>query len=364
VQGEWHISMDSYRIDSHKLMYHIDRVSQWLNGQDIYPVYMEVSPTGACNHRCVFCGLDFMEYKPRQLATDLLMERLTEMGRLGLKSVMFAGEGEPFIHKGMAQIAEHAQKNAGIDVAFTTNAVLMTPVILECILPVTSWIKVSINAGTPETYAAIHRTDPDDFNTVCKNLEQAVQIRQRQKGNCTLGAQVLLLPENQAEIVTLANICRDIGLDYLVVKPYSQHPQGRQKTYENISYSQYDDLAAQLSSFRSASFEVVFRYNAMQKWDDGSRSYQRCQAIPFWAYLDAGGNVWGCSIYLGDDRFCYGNIKDSTFKEIWEGQKRKTSMEWVNNRLDVSACRIGCRMDEVNRYLWELKNPHPHVNFI
>jgi hypothetical protein len=33
--------MDSYRIDSHKLMYHIDRVSQWLNGQDIYPVYMQ-----------------------------------------------------------------------------------------------------------------------------------------------------------------------------------------------------------------------------------------------------------------------------------------------------------------------------------
>jgi len=25
---------------------------------------------------------------------------------------------------------------------------------------------------------------------------------------------------------------------------------------------------------------------------------------------------------------------------------------------------VGCRMDEINRYLWELKHPHPHVNFV
>jgi len=94
--------MDKFRIDSHKLIYHVNRVNDWIEGKNIYPIYMEVSPSGACNYRCVYCGLDFMEYKPRYLDTDIFKMRISELGTLGLKSIMYAGEGEPFLHKDMA----------------------------------------------------------------------------------------------------------------------------------------------------------------------------------------------------------------------------------------------------------------------
>ncbi len=356
--------MDDLRIDHHKLLYHVDRVGQWLKGDLVYPIYMEISPAGACNHRCVFCGLDFMGYKPIFLDADLLKTRLTEMGSLGLRSVMFAGEGEPFLHRRMTEIISHAKQQARIDVALTTNGVLMRPEVAEKVLPDTTWIKISINAGTPETYGAIHGTKPNDFNKVCDNMEQAVAIRQRQGGSCTLGAQILLLPENKHEIAILAERCRDIGLDYLVVKPYSQHPQSEHRQFEDVSYEDCDELAVQLKEYCTDNFNVVFRRNAMNKWDDGTRPYQRCLALPFWSYLDASGNIWGCSVYLGDERFLYGNITEQTFAEIWEGPKRRKSLAWTQNDLDVCSCRVGCRMDEINRYLWELKHPHAHVNFI
>jgi len=44
AKGEYIHSMDEYRIDSHKLIFHVDRVASWLKGADIYPIYMEVSP--------------------------------------------------------------------------------------------------------------------------------------------------------------------------------------------------------------------------------------------------------------------------------------------------------------------------------
>ncbi|OQX06256.1 MAG: radical SAM protein [Desulfobulbaceae bacterium A2] len=355
--------MDKYLIDSHKLHFHPRRVADWLQGDNIAPVYMEISPSGACNHRCVFCGLDFMGYKPRFLPTDIVRERLSELGAMGLKSLMFAGEGEPLLHRDICAMAEHAH-GCGIDLAFTTNGVLLREDKIARLLPVTQWIKVSCNAGSAATYAAIHRTKAADFDQVFHNLAAAAELRRRDALACVLGLQALLLPENRGEMVDLALRCRDLGLDYLVIKPYSQHPQGDSRRYQDICYQAENALESALADLNTPAFHVVFRSETMQRWDEGQREYRRCLALPFWSYVDAGGNVWGCSVYLGDERFLYGNILTQSFREIWEGARRRESLRWVEQELDPSVCRVNCRMDKINTYLWGLRHPPDHVNFI
>jgi len=355
--------MDRFRLDSHKLNYHPDRVGDWLRGGNVYPIYVEVSPTGACNHRCTFCGLDFMGYQPRSLEADLLKERLAEMGRLGIRSIMFGGEGEPLLHKHIGDLASHT-KASGIDVAFTTNATPLRPSLSETLVPACEWIKVSINAGTAETYSAIHRTKAADFDRVLENMRHAREVRDSAHATCILGMQALLLPENRHEMTTLARIARDLGMDYLVVKPYSQHPQSETNRYRDVDDEDPRTLADELAELSTAEFSVIFRLNALQKQSAGQHPYTRCLALPFWSYIDAGGGVWGCSVFLGDERFLYGNINTETFQQIWEGEKRAASLRWVCDELDASACRVNCRMDEVNRYLWDLRTPPRHVNFI
>ena len=264
--------MDKYRIDSHKLIYHIPRVYDWSKGKNIYPVYMEVSPSGACNHRCLYCGLDFMGYKPNYLKANILKERLTELGDLGLKSIMYAGEGEPFLHPEMVSIIEHT-KDSGIDVAVTTNGVLLKKEIVERALINTEWIKVSINGGTRETYAKIHQSKPDDFEKVVENISFAARIKKEKGYKCVLGMQLVLLPDNQHEAVSLAKLARDMGMDYLVIKPYSQHPQSKTDKYSTIKYGDFEYLTEELNKINSDSFSVVFRNNAMKKWDYNHRDY-------------------------------------------------------------------------------------------
>jgi len=356
-------SEDKYKIDSHKLIYHIRRVNDWMDGKITYPIYIEISPTGSCNHRCTFCGLDFMEYQKRKLVLGVLKDRIVELSKLGVKSIMYGGEGEPLLHRNIAEIIEFTEQNA-IDTAVTTNGVVLKQALTEKILSKTKWIKISINAGTAQTYAAIHGTKERDFNTVIKNISYAAEYKDKNKLTCTLGAQIILLPENEGEIELLAKISKDIGLNYLVVKPYSQHTQSKTRFYEKIKYSKYLYLIDKLQNYNSVQFQVIFRLNSMKKWDDHSRRYQKCFALPFWSYIDSGGNVWGCSIYLEVEKFHYGNIYEETFEEIWKGDKRMKSLQFVNEKLDISHCRVNCRMDEINRYLWDLKNPVEHVNFI
>lgn len=355
--------MDTYRIDSHKLLFHVPRVNDWLGKKIIYPIYMEISPSGACNHRCIYCALDFMEYRPRFLNTELLKERITEMASLGLRSIMFAGEGEPLLHKDIGDIIIHT-KQAGVDVAITTNGILLKETLVDKALQYISWIKVSINGATKDTYGRTHQTNPDDFDRVIQNMTYAARVKKENRYPCTLGMQIVLLPENYSEVIPLAQKAKDIGMDYLVVKPYSQHPLSKTVKYKDIKYSDYLYLSDELNNLNDDKFSVIFRINTMKKWDDSTRNYRHCLALPFWSYMDSEGTIWGCSAYLTDEQFRYGNIYEKKFKEIWESEKRLNHVRWAGKDLSTDQCRVNCRMDEINRYLWELTNPHPHVNFI
>ncbi|WP_354671218.1 radical SAM protein [Thiohalobacter sp. IOR34] len=367
-------SGDKYIIDSHKLIYHPRRVGQWLDAgddweaaQQVYPIYVEMSPVGACNHRCTFCAVDYIGYQPKRLDARILEQRIPEMGRLGVKSIMFAGEGEPLLHTDMPRIVEFCAE-AGIDVSFTTNATVVNEDFLEHALPHVAWMKVSLNAGTAETYAGIHRTKASDFGRVIDNLKRAVAQKRANGLSCVLGAQLLLLPENADEVEKLAHICRDeIGLDYLVVKPYSQHCFSQTREYENLDYRAYLHLEQRISGLTTSDFSLIFRSHTMRKYEESStRGYSRCHATPFfWAYVMADGSVYGCSAYLLDKRFAYGNINESSFRDIWQGEARRSNFRFVRNELDVSECRRNCRMDEINRYLADLAEARvPHVNFI
>jgi len=355
--------MNDFSIDSHKLMYHVAEVNQWLRGEDIYPVYLEISPCGTCNHRCIFCAFDYLDYRAQFIDKQALMKVIDELARAGTKSIMYAGEGEPFLHKDLPQLIAHT-KRAGIDVAVTTNAVLLNKKIAERCLDYLTWLRVSLNAGTKDTYTKIHRGQAEDFELVLKNLAQAVSIKSKNHYSCTLGAQLILLPENFEEVSLLARLLRDIGLDYLTIKPFIKHPQSANSINSDFQPQKLLYLKDQLQELCGNGFNIIFRLHAMQKLRYGTRPYQQCLGLPFFAEIVSNGNVYTCGPYLGQDNFCYGNIYKHSFAQIWEGERRQHILHWVATQLDVNQCMPNCRLDEINRYLWKLKHPPEHVNFI
>lgn len=361
---------DKYRIDSHKLIFHPERVSQWLKTKDdwdqekkVYPIYLEITPIGSCNHRCTFCSVDYIGYQSVKQDEGILADRIREMAKLGVKSIMFAGEGEPTLYKPLPNILDVCRE-AGIDTSLTTNAVIMSDEARENYVKNCKWIKVSINAGTKENYAKIHQTKEDDFNMVVKNLTLMSKIKKQKGYTCTIGAQMLLLPENKDTAVALAKKMSEAEIDYLVIKPYTQSLYGTSRKYEGLTYKSMMDLEKELKQYETETFKVIFRANTMKKLEE-EQPYKKCYATPFyWGYIMADGSVYSCSAFLGNENFKLGNINTQTFQEIWEGEDRKKNLSYVKNDLDISMCRKNCRMDNVNRYLLELKNPNPHVNFI
>ncbi len=346
-------------IDSHKLHFHPQRVAQWdeadradewEKAKEIYPIYVEISPVGACNHRCTFCAVDYIGYRSVQLDGAILRRRLGEMAHLGVKSVMFAGEGEPLLHKETNTTVLAAHHN-GLDLAFTTNGVLLHK-LRE--IGLCKWVRISFNAGTADTYAKVHRTKKEDFRAVMENIRDAV----KRKGSCDLGVQTVILPENVKEIETLYKLCDDMGVDYLIAKPYSQHKKSITRKYDEMK--PWDDFL----QFKSSTGHTEFIYRADSDHTTAI-PYDKCRATPnFWAYIMANGDVYSCSAYLLDERFNMGNINESSFKSVWQSEKRKANWAYVRDGLDIHECRVNCRMDKVNRYLTEMKEMQFDKSFI
>ena len=373
------------QFDSQKIVYHPDWIKRWREDPfSTSPIYIEISPIGLCNHRCTFCAKEVIGYPNRSLSADLLIKFIIELRQLrekdrdmlGVRSLMFAGEGEPTLHPELPKIIRAAFEN-GIETALTTNATGLTEKFSNQSLEHLSWIKASVNAGTRDTYALVHQTSKEHWDMVWRNLAKAVDLRAWYGHKCEIGCQTVLLvsdtldvkgrlvPANWHEAPLLARKAREIGLDHVVIKPYGQNPYslGTERRYGQMSYAGFekklDDIEAELRTLESDSFKVVFRWKAFLDYQKEERKYEKCLATPMsWAYLQSDGMVISCAAHNSNPDFDLGNIKDQTFEQIWWGEQRKKHIEFMKN-FDISVCRKNCRMHNVNEALEDLKDSDP-----
>lgn len=358
---------DRFAIDGHKLYWHLERVSEWQKNRIVAPIYMEISPVSYCNHECIFCALDFAHNERLTLDADVLMSRITEMGQLGVKSIMFAGEGEPLLHPRLVEIAAHT-KSCGIDVSITTNGMAGNTGLWEELLPSLTWIRFSIDAATPERYAAVHGVSPACFERTITTLKQAVKVKQEHNLAVTIGVQFLMIQQNLVDIEAALHLYSGVGVDYLSLKPYSEHPQMLNKsgfTYSSEIIHDIENTIDEFVSSNTTKTTILFRKTAAEAYSSGVQYFSSCCALAFWGYISSKGDFYTCSVYLDDDRFKAGNINEEAMEAIFFGDRRKASISFAEHELEIGhECRVNCRMARINEFLTFLNNRPDHINFI
>jgi GTP 3',8-cyclase len=354
--------MANFNFDGHKLFYQFETTYNLLSDKKVNPVYVEYSPVGSCNHRCLFCAYDYIGYQPRRLNTQKTIDSIEGFAKLGVKAMLFAGEGEPLLHPDIDTFIQSAYEN-GVSSAIYSNGVLFTPKRADAILEKLTFIRISFNAGDKETYKKVHRSD--DFNKVVENLKYAVKLKKERNLQTDIGLQIVVIPENIQSIVALAKLGAEIGVDYLAIKPFVQH--GSQEGYEfsqNFSLDEVESVIDEAEKYSNENYKVIGRKEAFRKYHE--RTYEHCLALPLFGVILSDGNVYSCGPFLDNPDFCYGNIYENSIKEIIEGEKRAQILKYAKCELDCkNDCMPNCRLDAINRSLWELKNPTlKHLDFI
>lgn len=355
--------MDKYKTDGHKLLYHVSRVNNWLGNKQVYPIYMEISPVKICNHRCIFCAYDYLRNKNQRIKTSVLLSFIDEIAACGVKSLLYAGEGEPLLHPDIGKFIVRS-KNKGIDVGLFTNGQLLNKELAEIILPALTFIRFSFNGGIRENYALIHNVKPHIFDKVIDNIKTAVAIKKKNKLETDIGLQFVLLPENVDYLIEAIKALKDTGIDYFTVKPFVQQSESQFYHVNNhISSEKINQVFEQAKSFSDKDFKVIVRERSFEEY--GKRRYKRCYGTTFISVLNSAGDIATCLPYWDNEKFVFGNINVDSFRNIWENDKRKKIVDYLECKLDTKLCPPNCRVNSINEYLSNIKNRDvKHINFI
>lgn len=352
---------DIYKMEGHKLFWHLDRVNSWTKGKRIVPIGIDMGITQTCNVACRYCYYAIPENRTdKKIPTDALLRLIADAVDIGVKAISFAGDGEPMLHPGVYEAVDAGFRN-GIDMAVSTNGVVMNHGKLGRFLGALKWIRFHIGAANAEKYAHVMRTDRKIYSRVIDNIRQCVTEKSRYGLKVTIGIQMILTHESIDQVVPFAKLGKELEVDYAVVKQCSEKSGIRQ--YNSIDhYKEYEDLFIEAESLSDSVYNMIIK---RRKLNDGIRGYNRCYGCEFLSQISGTGDVYACGNYFGRKDLRIGNIIEESYKDIVFGKRYKEVMDRVKGTIDVhKECGQKCRLNEINEFLWMIKTPPPHVNSI
>lgn len=318
-------------LDSHKLSYHYDRVQAWEAGERIAPVSVDMSLTRACSAMCSFCYAMMQESQARSsIKVPHSLNLLDDFAEVGIRSVSLVSDGESTLSPAYVPFIQHAA-SLGIDVGNATNAWEWGPEKVDAILPHMTWIRFTVAAGRPESYAKIMYKGPEHtevFDKAMRNIKYAVDLKKKLGLSVTLGIQMVLMPELKDEIIPFAQLGLDLGVDYAVIKHCSDDEQGTL----GIDYSQYEALHPLLERAETMSNEqtkIIVKWNKIK--DGDKPSYKRFYGPQFLLQISGSGLVAPSGMFFNArySKLHIGNFTENRFKDIFKSENYWRAMNYL-----------------------------------
>ncbi|MEV3873548.1 radical SAM protein [Streptomyces sp. NPDC049906] len=292
------------------------------------PLVVDLDPTTFCDLACPECIsgklLNQGRFTPERLA-----ELAEELISMSVRGVVLIGGGEPLAHRGTRQVLRMLG-GAGIAIGVVTNGTMIKQNLDE-LAEYASWVRVSMDAGTSDTYRKFRpdRKGRSVFDKVTGNMRLLAEAK---KG--ALGYSFLVMTRrepdgtvisNHHEVLEAAGLAHDIGCDYFETKAMFDDGHHVIQVSEDLLRSVDDQLAEAERRWAGDSFEVInsstltslrSRVGAIQPKD-----YHRCQVAELRTLITPSG-VYVCSYHRGNSQAKIGDAVTERLPDIWENSDR------------------------------------------
>jgi len=338
---EFQKELEENHIDVHNLSVIQHAKEQSLSA----PLRVFIDITYRCNLRCKHCFTDSSAFHPEELTTEDLYSLIRQMREAGTFLLSIAG-GEPLLRSDIFDVIQYAREQY-IDVSMTSNGLVITEEIARRLHESgLRTITISVD-GMESTHDAIRGQGN------WKKTVENIRLLRRYCHSATIGIRNTVNTHNLHEAQSLITLAEDLGVDVLKFNPMRCFGRAEQNRYLLISQEQYVAFLREVNSIQ-AKVKI-----SVPKTPLDSRPYEfidlgfGCTGGRETCNITPKGDFSACA-FLGDG-FVVGNIKDTSFCELWERVNKSVEYSLSTTCTSCSEyrnCRGGCR----SRALYECGN--------
>jgi MoaA/NifB/PqqE/SkfB family radical SAM enzyme len=345
----------------YKVVHHTDRLIALRAGRQVNPVHVNLIPSNKCNMRCSFCMFRTEKFpvvheydRASMLSLDKMREIISDCIDMGVKCIQIDGGGEPTTHPDLATVLRDIVASP-MDLGMLTNGLALKQEHID-MLKYASWVRFSLDAANPITFADVKGVDKKAFDIVIKNIKKMIKCNKK----ATISINFVVTKRNWCEIIEATKMVRDLGADNIRIAGCGQS--------EGVAYYDYIMDGVQIKikeakKYETKSFKVISTFHErLEDMRSTVQDYEKCPMSQLVTFIGADYGVYLCCTKMYSPEGLIGSIKEQSFKELWESKVKEKIIENLKPSKD---CKLVCLYEQRNKFInYMLKDTPEHVNFI
>lgn len=328
-----------------KIAWFPEKLESLRTGYVTAPVCVRIKPTNRCCHNCSWCvyrhsfsGMHETCNRTDEIPYEKLSGIITDLVRLGTKTVIFSGGGEPLVYTKILGAMLQCQ-SGGLGYAMITNGQLLCGHVAD-VLADADWIRISMDYWDGDSFMASRGTL--GFDTLCSNVADFAARDMRSQ----LGANFVVTKDNYEHLYEATKLMIDIGIGSVRFSPLwvpgfvEYHSPFLQSVAEHIV-----DIRARFVK------EIVVLDSYEMVSESLSRDRHKCWYNQITPVVAADQNVYTCHNMAYDPRGKIGSIANQTFRDLWFS--KETTM-FFKSFDPAERCVGQCSSDNRNRFIDDL----------
>jgi len=311
-------------------------IERYENSNGYYPLDIELRLNWECNAKCVMCGVaDYFskDEKINKITDQEIRRLLLELKEMGCANITLSG-GEPTLRKDLIPIITFASQTCGFNVSINTNGFLLSESFLkQIILAGINSITFSLDSPLEEVHDHI-RGLKGSYRKIVDAIDFINNVsKMNSRRNIFVYVNCVILKSNVPSLVNFIEFYEKHPFDHLNFSPASIN-------------TSWDNWTANKEELRPSVDDVKYLKNIIKTLNEEIEELQiedpfgdteeeitnnlhvifsnrptTCFVPMLHSVIQCNGDVIPCC--YSPDTFVMGNVKDTSFEEIWNGDSYK-----------------------------------------
>lgn len=340
-----------------KLAHHPEALEKLRTGDAQSPTMVQWFPTNVCNQSCTFCAFGSgpeairakvpnpvrSAWKNQQLIdtrSSMSLEKALEtvqcLHEMGVKAVEVTGGGEPTAYTYFDKLWE-ALRATGMDLALVTNGTLLTDARIQLLqdTPTLQWVRVSIDAGDPESYVQTRHVPQSHYAKAWQSVGDLAE----KCTQATVGVGFVVDRENWKGVGDAIRTTAQSGANNIRISA-AFTPEGLSRFPEgSIDFVRNEILLAASAPTVRSDFRVHDLFSErIYNVELGRQMYSFCTWKEVGCLIGADATIYACCSLAYHPLGIMGSIQDKDFRTMWEGEGK----QWRDGHDARKSCKIQC----------------------